>query len=137
MATVTKTKEIEIARRSSKMLRYRLPDVPSGATVVKAYLYVKAMQSTADEDAMLVKTILPGFSVEGAITGQGLIVDDGATDNDARLCFIIGNTDLDDFELNKPYWLAVKVILSNGNAVMPPASRTVLRVLPAIINAIV
>lgn len=101
--------KLVLTRGSSLSYDATVSEVPTGTTLAKAVLMVKADLADLDEDALVTKTIFPGATDDGQITDTG-------ADGTGLLRFVLDNDDVDALSVGILYISGVKVILDNGFA---------------------
>jgi hypothetical protein len=90
-----------------------LTGIPTGQSITKAWLTIKAEQSDADDDAIVQKIIT---AVDSATDGQ--ITDDGAGDGSAVVLFRLRPADT-ALLAGRGYFFDIQVLLSTGDPNTP------------------
>lgn len=115
--STTKIDMLYLRTDSSQEIPFCIGDVPAGASVTKAWFMIKASLADADADALVSKEIDLGAG------SMGQILDDGGTDQEANLVFVLDDDDANVLVVGKTYMSAVKVLLSSGLSYQPPYTR--------------
>jgi hypothetical protein len=120
---------LHLYKNSVKHIKITVPDVPDTLTITKAYLMVKNAYTDADASALV------NLSITSSPTASGQITDTGG-DGTATLDFVVGTSTLNAItDTTKTYYVAVKVILSNGSAYLLPNGNMPVKVHAAAITA--
>jgi hypothetical protein len=121
---------IYLYSQSTKLLVYRITDIPAGTTVAGAWWALKTSPDDPDEDAIVLVEIDTNSGAGGQIT------DTGSGDQDATAQFYVDLTGISDFDQSTYYYSAAKIRLSNGAVFVLPESVDTVRIRPAGVEAI-
>ena len=129
--TGRRIKSLYLTNRSTKLLKYKVTDLPAGRSIVKSRLMIKRDWNDADNAAVLTKTIT------SAVGGAGVIANDGSNPLvNASLEFLIDDDDLLGLPVDSEYILGVKSILDNGLAYVHSRTVTRVQVLAAMVESV-
>lgn len=105
---------MHLYKNSVKHIKITVPDVPDGLTITKAYLMMKVSLEDLDNNSLV------SLTITNSPTTSGTISDTGA-DGEGVLEFVMDANTLSQIsDLSAIYYIAVKVILSNGSAYLLP-----------------